>query len=240
PITYHQSNVAIGVHDLAIPENSEMIYTGAIGFANGYLRNSLNDYFTSNVVYVDAYGLYGNNSTGEIHKPYLQVEEGADNAPENATVFIAKGSYNESLTISTPMTLKAPVGVVKIGTSEGSNARSIQPSLSAELFMNDGESLLEEWEDESVKTISLQSFPNPFTHQTELHYTLTDDSPVVVKVYDMMGQEVQTLVEEEQLKGAHHLQWDGHNQQGKTMPPGIYIMQLNTGGETSSVRVMKQ
>ncbi len=61
-----------------------------------------------------------------------------------------------------------------------------------------------------------------------------------VKVYDLMGKEVQTLVQGEQAEGAHQVQWDGRNAQGGAVPTGLYIMQLKTGEETSAVRVMKQ
>ncbi|MEM8969699.1 MAG: T9SS type A sorting domain-containing protein, partial [Bacteroidota bacterium] len=124
---------------------------------------------------------------------------------------------------------------VEIG-DDGSNARTTNSQVPTSWEDYD----FSEEEDLLVEKSSLKSFPNPFTHQTELHYTLTDDSPVQVKVYDMLGQEVQKLVEEEQLEGEHHLQWDGRNYQGQRMPSGLYIMQLKTGGETSSVRVMKQ
>ncbi len=200
----------------------------------------MNNAFTSNVIYVDAAESLYDNLSGEIHKPYLLVGEGVSNAPDNAVIYIAKGNYNESVTINKPMTLKAPVGVVTIGAAGGANSRTMQPNIPAALYGDDPSTAFAEEEDFLVEPSSLKSFPNPFVEQTELHYRLTEESPVQVKIYDMMGQEVQTLVQEAQPEGEHRVQWDGRNQQGQNLPTGLYIMQLKTGEETSSVRVMKQ
>ena len=116
----------------------------------------------------------------------------------------------------------------------------MQANIPAALYGDDPSTAFAEEEDLLVEQSSLKSFPNPFVDHTELHYRLTDDSPVQVKVYDVMGQEVQTLVQEEQPEGEHSVQWDGRNQQGQNLPTGLYIMQLKTGEETSAVRVMKQ
>lgn len=236
PITYHQSNVAIGVHHTFYVHAP----AGAVGFKNNLFRDKLNNYFTSNVVYVDAEGLYGNNSTGEIHKPYVQLSDGINNAPEDATIYIAKGSYNESVTINTPMTLKAPVGIVRIGTSQGNNTRIAQVALPSELFVDDEESSFDDFEAEIVEGSSLQSYPNPFTDRTEVRYSLAEEAPVVVKVYNILGIEVNTLVEEVQTEGEKSVVWDGRNALGGLAETGVYIIQIQTGEEMSTVRVIKK
>ncbi|MEM9674574.1 MAG: T9SS type A sorting domain-containing protein [Cyclobacteriaceae bacterium] len=243
PIVYHESNVAIGIHTTSVHagglDEESIVLTGAIGFKNDYLRNALSN-FIKDAIYVDAEGLYDDGANGQIDKPYLTVSEGVQQAAEHDILSIARGSYDESVTIDKPLKLSAPVGKVVIGASSSANHRSARPIIPFDLYEDDPSNVLSDEYSLLKEQSSLQSFPNPFTHQTELHYTLKEDSPVQVKVYDLMGQEVQTLVEEEQLKGAHHLHWDGHNQLGKMTPNGLYIIQLNTGEETSTVRVIKQ
>ncbi|MGD1890402.1 MAG: FlgD immunoglobulin-like domain containing protein, partial [Cyclobacteriaceae bacterium] len=233
PVTYEGSNVAIGIVNVA----SVAGYGFGIGFRDDEFRRHLGEFFSDKTTYVDP-NSYWNEENGTIDKPYLTIANAAQNVDEDGVLSIVRGSYDESVVLNTPMKVKTPLGAVIIGSPQGSNTRWVRPTLPAELFTED--EVFAEEEDLLVAQSPLKSFPNPFTQHTELHYTLKEDSPVVVKVYDMLGQEVQTLVEEEQLEGEHHLQWDGRNYQGQNMPSGLYIMQLKTSRETSSVRVMKQ
>jgi hypothetical protein len=236
PIMFQGTNVAIGVHTIS----SQTLPSSGLGFSHDEFRNALNNAFTSNVIYVDAAESLYDNLSGEIHKPYLLVGEGVSNAPDNAVIYIAKGNYNESVTINKPMTLKAPVCEVVIGAAGGASSRMMRPNIPPELFEEDDRIVFDDLAEEVFESASIKSFPNPFVDHTELHYSLNDESPVQVKVYDMLGQEVQTLLQEDQPEGKHSVQWDGCNRQGQSMPPGLYIMRLKTGEETTAVRVMKQ
>ncbi|MEM6845725.1 MAG: T9SS type A sorting domain-containing protein [Bacteroidota bacterium] len=240
-IVHPYSNVAVGIHNEgdASGEGPSLSTT----FWDHEFAHDLDEFFTTAVTHVaqlDPGVDYPYIETdGRVHQPYLTVAAGVEQANDHDILSITSGDYYEKIKIDKPLTLSAPVGMVVIGRSPVPRGRVTRPTTPADL-KDDPSTAFTEKEDRLVERTSLKSFPNPFTHQTELHYTLTDDSPVVVKVYDMLGQEVQTLVEEEQLKGAHHLQWDGHTHLGKMTPTGLYIIQLNTGGETSTVRVIKQ
>lgn len=236
PITYHQSNVAIGVHH-TFYYNAP---AGAIGFKEGLLRHKLNNFFTSNVVYVDAEGLYGDQSTGEIHKPYVALADGVNSASENAVVYIAKGSYNEQVIITTPMTLKAPVGKVRIGTSGGGNSsRTASAVLPPGLFTHEEGDAFEETEEKPLAS-SIRSYPNPFTDHMALHYFVEQKTHVSAKVFDIMGREVKTLVDEQKPFGAHSVVWDGRDLRQRPAKSGIYIVKLQKGAETSTFRIIKK
>ncbi|MEM9834198.1 MAG: FlgD immunoglobulin-like domain containing protein, partial [Bacteroidota bacterium] len=235
PVVFPGSNIAVGIHS----EGRETNDTPSLGtgFRDQDFRKHLGEFFTTAVTYVDQASVAGSGN-GNIYEPYLTISEGSQQAADNDILNIARGSYNESVTINKPLKLSAPVGAVVIGAAGGSNSRTIQPTIPAALYGDDPSTAFAEEEDLLVEQSSLKSFPNPFVERTELHYTLTDDSPVQVKVYDMTGQEVHTLIQQEQAEGEHSVQWDGRNYQGKSMPTGLYIMQLKTGEETSAVRVM--
>lgn len=94
-------------------------------------------------------------------------------------------------------------------------------------------------EKESKEATHLKNLFSSRNQLTEVHYTLTEARPVTIKVFDLLGQEVQSLPEENPGEGEHITRWDGRNRQGHTMPSGLYIVQLKTGEETSSVRVLK-
>ena len=61
-------------------------------------------------------------------------------------------------------------------------------------------------------------YPNPFRYQTTIEYHLTEPGFVVIKIYNITGQEVATLVNEYQPTGHHKITWRPYN-----MPEGIYI-----------------
>lgn len=88
--------------------------------------------------------------------------------------------------------------------------------------------------DESISAIPqeyavYQNYPNPFNPSTMIRYEIPNGGHVMVKVYNSVGQEVRTLVNEAQQAGAYQITWDGRNEQGQTLPSGIYFYQLKAG-----------
>jgi photosystem II stability/assembly factor-like uncharacterized protein len=75
----------------------------------------------------------------------------------------------------------------------------------------------------SVFTLS-QNFPNPFNPSTTITYQLPTNTLVILKVYDVLGREVQALVNERQNKGNHSVTFNGIN-----LPSGVYFYGLNAG-----------
>jgi hypothetical protein len=77
-----------------------------------------------------------------------------------------------------------------------------------------------------------QNYPNPFNPTTKISYVIPQRSNVNVKVYDIMGKEVATLVNEIEEPGAHSLNFNAEN-----LSSGIYFYKI-TAGEFSSVKKM--
>lgn len=71
-----------------------------------------------------------------------------------------------------------------------------------------------------------QNYPNPFNPTTTIEYSLPMNGKVVLKVYNLLGQSVCTLVDEIQKKGFHTAVWDGRNAHGIPVPSGIYFCRL--------------
>ncbi len=78
-----------------------------------------------------------------------------------------------------------------------------------------------------------QNYPNPFNPSTQINYTLAERSIVTVKVYDVLGNEIATLVNATQEAGAHDLSFDASQ-----LSSGLYIYKLNAGNFTSSKKMM--
>jgi hypothetical protein len=75
----------------------------------------------------------------------------------------------------------------------------------------------------------LQNFPNPFNSQTTIRYQLKGSSPIKIKIYDLLGQEVRLLVNQNQPAGFHTVKWNAENNLGVTVASGIYIYEMQAG-----------
>jgi len=80
-----------------------------------------------------------------------------------------------------------------------------------------------------VKYTLFQNYPNPFNPSTIISYALPKSSLVTVKIYDMLGREVKTLVNEEQNLGVNTIQWNGDNNYGARVSSGTYIYRIKAG-----------
>jgi len=83
-----------------------------------------------------------------------------------------------------------------------------------------------------------QNYPNPYKSQTTIQYSLAEDSKVTLKVYNVLGQEIQVLVDKFQSSGVHHLIWDGNDDPGKRVPSGVYFLRFNAGEYTATKKLL--
>ena len=85
------------------------------------------------------------------------------------------------------------------------------------------------------------NYPNPFNPVTKLRYTIPKNSLVSIIIYDMLGRQVKTLVNETQNAGYGSVIWDATNDYGKPVSAGIYLYQIKTGEyiQTKKMVLMK-
>lgn len=69
-----------------------------------------------------------------------------------------------------------------------------------------------------------QNFPNPFNPSTKIEFTIAKTAYTELKVFDILGREVETLISKELSAGKHEVEFDGSN-----LPSGVYIYQLRSG-----------
>jgi len=72
-----------------------------------------------------------------------------------------------------------------------------------------------------------QNFPNPFNPFTRIQYQLPEASDVLIVIYNLKGEEVIRWESAGESGGYKHIIWDGKNQNGRTVPSGMYICQFS-------------
>ena len=83
----------------------------------------------------------------------------------------------------------------------------------------------------------LQNYPNPFNPSTTIRYELGSSDFVSVRIYNMIGQEVRTLVNTFQEAGLHSVVWDGRNNSGAIVSSGHYLYTVATPGFRKSMKM---
>ncbi len=82
-------------------------------------------------------------------------------------------------------------------------------------------------ESEVIPSFSLKpNFPNPFNSETVIRYSLPRESQVRVRIYNILGQKVRTLVDRKETAGPKSVTWDGKNERGDEVSSGIYFYRL--------------
>jgi len=82
-----------------------------------------------------------------------------------------------------------------------------------------------------------QNYPNPFNPSTKIKYSIPKVEThrdvslqmVILKVYDVLGNEVATLVNEEKQPGVYEVEFDSHSNESQNLSSGIYFYQLKAG-----------
>ncbi|MEJ2545749.1 MAG: YCF48-related protein, partial [Calditrichaceae bacterium] len=89
------------------------------------------------------------------------------------------------------------------------------------------------------KEISLsQNFPNPFNSTTCIKYSLPKQGFVSLKIYNIQGQLVRTLLNRKKAAGNYSAIWDGRSDRGKVVSSGMYIYQIQCNGQTKTHKLL--
>ena len=83
-----------------------------------------------------------------------------------------------------------------------------------------------------------QNYPNPFNPETTITYDVAEGSPVRLEVYNVMGQLVHTLVNEQQAAGRYRVVWSGTDAHSRQVASGVYFYRLQTEGFSAVKKLM--
>ncbi|MDO8548854.1 MAG: LamG-like jellyroll fold domain-containing protein, partial [Ignavibacteria bacterium] len=87
----------------------------------------------------------------------------------------------------------------------------------------------------------LQNYPNPFNGETTIKFQVSNESNVKLEIFNVLGQKVKTLVNEQKLPGFYSISWGSRNDAGKTMNSGIYFIRFisNNFSEIKKMMLLK-
>jgi hypothetical protein len=83
-----------------------------------------------------------------------------------------------------------------------------------------------------------EAYPNPFNPSTTLSFVIGNSSLVIFKVYDILGNEIKTLLYESLTSGKYELTWDGTDNSGKKVSSGIYFINMVSGSFNKSIKTI--
>jgi hypothetical protein len=83
-----------------------------------------------------------------------------------------------------------------------------------------------------------QNYPNPFNPSTNIWFDLPTRSKVTLKVYNLLGHEITTLVDEDLPVGRHLTVWDGRDRTGAAVATGIYFYKMVAGDFVETRKMM--
>jgi len=129
--------------------------------------------------------------------------------------------YNKS--VETHSAVQSIVGQNIIGFMQQSNTQVISGFLADTLFR--GTIVDVKNQDQLPTSYSLwQNYPNPFNPSTTIHFELPKESHVILKIYNILGQEVLAVLDEEKVAGKYNLKIEG-----TSLASGVYFYRLTTG-----------
>ncbi|MDA3813029.1 MAG: T9SS type A sorting domain-containing protein [Candidatus Cloacimonetes bacterium] len=85
---------------------------------------------------------------------------------------------------------------------------------------------------------AMYNYPNPFNPTTTISYNLTEDSNIELSIYNLKGQKVKQLVNDQLSAGQHSVVWNGTDQNNQPVSSGIYLYKLNSGSHYTSTKKM--
>ncbi len=93
--------------------------------------------------------------------------------------------------------------------------------------------------DLTTSALLSESFPNPFVEETRFKIIVPDKSTVVAEIFDLRGSKVAVLCDGEYVPAEYEVIWNGANQNGLKVSPGVYVCRLRVGDRTESRKVIK-
>ncbi|MCH7772138.1 MAG: VCBS repeat-containing protein [Bacteroidetes bacterium] len=142
-------------------------------------------------------------------------------------------AFGETVTVTLTAELRSILGLTLDGNENGIEEGSPTDDFTW-IFIIKKPTSVDEHSDEKVTSYQLnQNYPNPFNPSTTISYSLADAQFVTLKLYNMLGEEVMTVVNQNQNTGKYSVTVDASN-----LTSGIYIYKLTAGAFVQSRKMI--
>jgi len=84
----------------------------------------------------------------------------------------------------------------------------------------------------------IQNYPNPFTDETHIEFTLKEKANIELTIFDISGRKIKNLVNEHKLPGEYTINWDGSDAMGNTVNTGVYFYKYSVNGKQVATEQM--
>lgn len=92
--------------------------------------------------------------------------------------------------------------------------------------------------DTPLLPLSVRAVPNPFNPHTMIHYSVPRAGPVTIRIYDVAGRLVRSVLSEVREAGAYAVPWDGRDNSGGRVSSGVYFCSVESGGKAVAKLVL--
>ena len=89
-----------------------------------------------------------------------------------------------------------------------------------------------------VNNTLLGNYPNPFNPETTISFSLKENGPVLLDIYNLKGQKVKTLVNEVMTSGKHNVVWNGTDENNRSVASGVYFYKMRNGKFSSTKKMI--
>ena len=201
---------------LAIDETNGMVYVfgtheGDVQFLEGK-KVALGNYSALESAPLDTFVQYLTNDFFDISTPGHTVT-----GVSNLLLATSNSTRNETWV----QVIDLPDGVVIASKSQPEPEKSA-PAVHVAVESND---------------LEIGAYPNPFNPSTHIQFTLKTAAPVKLQIFNINGQLVRTLIDNDMAAGTHRRLWRGTNQEGRAVSSGTYFYRLQVGGMAKTGRL---
>jgi len=147
----------------------------------------------------------------EMWQIYFNITKDLKSAQEMMDQYANKYSLDDKLVF-----MKVAMGEITL--------ENIPAIMDQEIAQGDGKKLIDTQIPTSFELHN--NYPNPFNPVTNICYQLPEACHVTIKIYNMMGQEIKTLVAQQKPAGIHTVSWSGDDTKGQSVPSGMYIYKM--------------
>lgn len=169
--------------------------------------------------------------TLQLPEPYT-LGEPNEATVDHLTYILAPGAFQEYTVTFRPTEEGVYAAFLRI-TSDDPNAVSNSIFLMGSCSPVNNEDIVN-----PVITALSGNYPNPFNPSTTIQFSLKERGHVSLEVFNILGQKVKTLVDNELTPGAHSVAWNGKDNKGQNLPSGVYFYRMKSGRYTSTKKMI--